>query len=81
MVKEGERCILSGFKYRFPACLYDYLIIYAAKTLGLVLNDMIKTRSPREIVTGIKPDFCKDLSVKFEILAYSGSPRQSNKKI
>jgi len=65
-IKETCRCGLHGLPYHLPMHLVPYLTYWAANRLNLQPNHQLELPiSPSEVLTGIKPDYNRDLRLVF----------------
>jgi hypothetical protein len=66
MIKERVRGVLSTLAFKLPQSLFKYLVSFAVSRVNLLpANTHVSDISPREWITGMKPDFKRDLRFSF----------------
>lgn len=66
MIKERVRGVLSTLTFKLPQSLFKYLVAFAVSRVNLLpANTHVSDISPREWITGIKPDFKRDIRFSF----------------
>ena len=85
-IKDNARAIQAGLPYRLGKALWTWCIYYSTYVLNLIPQRTENT-SPREIMTGIKPEFKRALPIGFgefaqvleQLLLLLFSPRERDR--
>ena len=73
-IKERFRCVLLSLPYRLPRKLLSHLVLYCVECYNLMPNVNSGVRSPREIVTGVKPQIPTVMGSRFGDIIIAKTP-------
>eukprot|EP01034_Spumella_vulgaris_P022924 gene22924-29102_t len=78
-LRERMRTILTTLRYTLPNKLYRYLVEYIVTCLNNGTNSITSNRSPREIITGVKPSLRHSARCTFGEVLWCKVPEPTSK--